>query len=219
MLGFSKVALVAGAIAFFSIGAAQAVPSFTNPNFTSGSALSAPYADGVGSTVTGWTSAGFAGTAPQDNGYWYNNGAGGATVGFLEGGGANFQQTVSGFTIGNIYTVTTLANARAGNPMSGLYVFQNGTPIFAGAVASVDLLGTYATPFGSYLSSTFIASSASLLFEFSNAVPGDNALLLSSVSLQDLGPSVPAVPEPISAALLGAGLAFTFWTRRRNAAI
>ena len=215
MRGFSKVTLVAGAIAFFSVGAAQAVPSFTNPNFTSGSALIAPYFEPGGSSVTGWTSAGLTGTAPQDNGYWYNNGAGGTSVGFLEGGGANFQQTVTGFTIGNIYTVTTLANARAGNPMSGLYVYENGTPIFAGAVASVDTLGTYTTPFGSYLSSTFIASSTSLLFQFSNAVPGDNALLLASVSLQDLGPSEAPVPEPISAALLGAGLAFTLWGRRR----
>ncbi|HEV8030688.1 MAG TPA: DUF642 domain-containing protein [Stellaceae bacterium] len=65
---------------------------------------------------------------------------------------------------------------------------------------------------------TFVATGTSTILAFQNGDPaGDNANGFDNVILTDLGPAPPAVPEPASLGLLGAGLAFFGLIRKRRA--
>lgn len=60
---------------------------------------------------------------------------------------------------------------------------------------------------------TFVATGTSTMLAFQNGDPADdNSNGLDNLVLTDLGPAPPAIPEPASLGLLGAGLAFLFLT-------
>lgn len=114
-------------------GAAHAVPVVVDPNFSDFDNTGTFNPSGVKFNVPGWTAntrtsspnngtTSFVGQSQFNvNAYW-NNGAlpSGTTVaGFLANPGDSMSQVVSGFTVGDTYRISLLANARSG---------QTGTP-------------------------------------------------------------------------------------------
>ena len=215
-------------------GAAHAVPVVIDANFSDvdtstnkTGAVRTFNSSGVKSNVPGWTAnlnsvsttgaTSFVGQS-QFNimGYW-NNGtlSSGTTVaGFLANPGDSMSQAVSGFTVGDTYQISLLANARSGQTGTPqLDISVSGADASGFALSPVDPTGTAATPFRTELYSFTAQSSTETITLAEDAASTGGSVLLSGLRIADL--STP-VPEPLSLALLVTGLASLGLVRRRG---
>lgn len=215
---FMQKAKCAGLAAFVAMAlasTASATPVVLDPNFTvNDTASNASFNSGNLFFVQNWTPANFASNTNTDSGQYDNGAAGGQTVvGFLSGAGASLSQVVNGFIVGRTYQVSVGANARSSvktNPT--LRILADSTQVYGPtALAPVNLAGVFSTAFTPIQSDTFVAANTFVTITFANASTSNTnaSTLLTNVSVSQ-------VPEPISIAILGFGLAGIGMARRRR---
>lgn len=197
---------------------ASAAPVVINPDFITSSdpatvAANNRFFAGAPFMVDNWQPIGFASHTSYDGAQWDNGSAGGkSVVGFLQGQSASLQQVVSGFVVGFSYRVSVSVNGRSAFSAPTLTITANGTQIRTPALVSpVDPLGTFRTAFLPIQSDLFVATNTSMTIAFATTAGSDSngtALLT--------GASVTQIPEPISLAVLGIGLAGIGVARRRR---
>jgi hypothetical protein len=207
------VIAVVSALLFAGFGTAAKADQFVvNGNFAP-----ANPSPGYG-PVPGWTASSLIeGSNSAAEPFWDNGTIpSGTTVGFIQSDGV-FSQTLTGLTVGNLYSLSFVDNSRLGtncnpacNAIPTLTVLLDGSTLIA--ATAVDPVGG-SNPFD-VVTIDFTALSSSELLAFSSVtptIPGtnvglDGTLLLSDVSVSTVTPggvSVSTVtPEPSSLMLL-----------------
>ena len=195
---------------------ASADPVVLNPNFVTSTlpatvAANNTYFAGAPFMIDNWQPIGFASHSSYDSAQWDNGKAGTETVvGFLQGQSASLQQVVSGFVVGFTYRVSVSVNGRSAFGAPTLTITADGNQIRTPALVSpVDPLGTFRTAFLPIQSDLFVATNTFITIAFATTANSDSngTALLTGVS-------VAQVPEPISLAMLGIGLASIGVARR-----
>ena len=176
---------VLGSVGAQAGGFTPAGPSFTNPTFSSTvdhQHLHVQRADhGLDRRVRAGSATGITAAVPSalwDNGVAPN---GETNVAFLQTRTSALQQQVGNFILGDQYVIKVVADARAATGPAGLSIGVNGTeyggPVLSPTpVGAVDAYGTYATPWATYTSAVFTATSVSNRSQLQNlGIPGSSA--------------------------------------------
>jgi len=222
--------LTVAAVSALLASAASAAPVVVDPNFND-TATAAPYYYGI----AGWGAVvlpvsdpaynpSFAGNLGFDVMDQWNNGFPGngeMKVGFIANTGGYIYQAISGFTVGESYSITLLANGRVASadyPLSSpaaLTITTDATnyDLYSGVIAPVDAASVQDTPFQVITGQVFTAYSTTIKVTLTNTGAQDSTVLLSGFAINDLGV---AVPEPASLALAGTGLLALALVRRRG---
>ncbi len=186
---------------------ALATPVITNNSFESPS-TGWEYLAGA---VNGWTYGGNSGVASVGSPWFIGNPPDGNQAAFCQvylGSSCTISQDVSGFTVGDTYSVSVYLADRAGYTANAIDVQLGG----------VDL-GSYTpatTGFTQIMTGTMTATSTTMTLSFAGIAPADNDYdtALDLVTLQENAPG--GVPEPASMLLLGCGLAVIAWRKART---
>lgn len=183
--------------------------SFELPNIGTGSGS---YREG--NPPTDWTEVvGGGGYVGNGSAYGNSNAPDGTQALLLKSLGG-VEQTLSGFTVGDPYTISFYAEARTSfNSTNPFQVLMDGTPLtFNGSTTVTPTAGLDA--YTLYKSTVFFADSATPTLEFNGLSPSDNSSFVDLVTFQ-------AVPEPSAivglVGLCGMGLV-ALARRRRKAA-
>ena len=222
--------LAAAAVFALLASAAVAAPVVVDPNFNE-TVTQAPYYYGI----AGWGAASqpasdpaynpsFAGNVGFDVLNQWNNGLPGngeTKVGFIANAGGYIRQAISGFAVGESYSITLLANGRVASadyPMSSpaaLTITTDATNynLYSAVIAPVDPALMQDTPFQVITGQAFTAYSSTITVVLTNTGAQDSTVLLSGFAINDLGA---AVPEPVSLSLAATGLLALALMRRRG---
>lgn len=206
--------LAAAAVSALLASAALAAPVVVDPNFDK-TVTAAPYYYGI----AGWGAAGlpasdpaynpsFAGNVGFDVLNQWNNGLPGngeTKVGFIANAGDYIYQAISGFTTGESYSITLLANGRVASadyPLSSsaaLTITTSATNynLYSGVIAPVDPAAVGDTPFQVITGQAFTAYSPTITVVLTNTGAQDSTVLLSGFAINDLG--TPCRSRPASA--------------------
>ena len=154
---------------------------------------------------------------------WNNGlpGNGETKVGFIANAGGYIYQAISGFTVGESYSITLLADGRVASadyPLSSpaaLTITTNATnyDLYSGIIAPVDPAAVEKAPFQVITGQAFTADNSTITVVLTNTGARDSTVLLSGFAINDLGV---AVPEPVSLSLAATGLLALALTRRRG---
>ena len=230
-----KSAFAAAAVLWLLAGPAAATPVVIDPNFnqtpTSGPKFYGTAAWGAAILPGGGPAQNpsYAGSIGPDAFNQWNNGTPGnaqGTVGFLANGGSYIFQAISGFSVGGTYQISLLANGRildANNPvkpMAALTITSSSSgTLYAASLPPVDLAQTYNKAFTSVTTATFTANAPTVTVRLTNTGDADSTVLLSGFAIAELTTvnAGTGVPEPVSMAMLGAGLLGLAVARRRAA--